>query len=115
MPWILGTLRRQLHGFLADHLAVAETAIDHQQRAKIGYDFGMPVRQHLPRRGPVDIFRNADDAVRVMPHEAGFDQMLCNSIRFLRIRSGSAENAAGKLPASTCGEIRIGIRRRIAV
>jgi hypothetical protein len=66
---------RKVHGLATDHLAVAELSVDdcvaraftNDERVLVGQDhaFGLPV----------DVFRDADDAVRFMTREVGVDEM----------------------------------------
>ena len=71
-----------LHRLPADDLAKAEIAIDDDQRAAIADDPRMPVRPHLARAQPIDVFRNADHAVRVVAHQARIDEMRGDDLGF---------------------------------
>ncbi len=60
----------------AHHLAEAELPIDHGQRIVLEHDLERLVGQHLARAQPIDIRRNADDPVRVVPDQVGLDQVM---------------------------------------
>ncbi len=75
--------RGDRHRLLADHLAVAEPAVDHHGSTAVGDDFGMAIGQNLTRPHPVDIFVDPHDAVRIVAGQIGFDQMGSDDLGFL--------------------------------
>ena len=92
MPCDAGARRGDFHRLLADDLAEAEVAIDDDQRAAIACDASVPVRPHLARPQPVDVFRNADHAMRVVAHEARLDEMRGDDLGLARLRAGGDED-----------------------
>ena len=88
----------EIHRLLADDLAEAEATVDDQQRAAIVDDLDVLVRQHLARSNPIDIFANADDAMRIVPPRARLDEMVGDDAGLLRARAGGRENVSGEPP-----------------
>src|SRR5918993_1892270 len=50
----------EVHSLASDHLAVAEPALNDQQRPPVANDLGMAVRQEMPGAHPIDIFADPD-------------------------------------------------------
>jgi len=88
----------EIHRLLSDDLAEAEATVDDQQGAAIIDDLDVLVRQHLARSNPIDIFANADDAVRIVPHQARLDEMIGDDAGLVCARAGGLENVSGEPP-----------------
>jgi hypothetical protein len=83
-----------LHRFLADDLTKAEVAVDDHKCAAVADDACAPVRANLARAQPIDIFRDTDHAMRVVAHQARFDQMGGDNLGFARHRAGRDEDGS---------------------
>ena len=88
-----GPLGGERHGLLADHLAVAEAAVD-EERAPCGRRRSRACRlgTTMPVAGPVDIFADAHDAMGIVTDEVGLDQMVGDGPGLRLVRSGAAED-----------------------
>ena len=80
------------HRLLADDLPKPELAVSDDQRAAIADHAHAPIRANLACPEPIDVFRNADDPVRVVAHEARIDEMRGDDVSLPRLRPGRDED-----------------------
>ena len=71
----LGALGGQLHGFMADHLAIAGEAVEGEKRTGVEHDLDVLVHGEAARGDALDIARDHADAVGVVSLEIGLDQI----------------------------------------
>jgi len=88
----------EVHRLLSDDLAETEATVDDQQRAAIVDDLDVLVRQNLAGSNPIDIFGDADDAMRIVPHQARLDEMVGDDAGLVCARAGGLENVSGEPP-----------------
>ena len=93
-----GRVRGELHRLLADHLAVAEAAVDEKRRALrsmtiSAWRFGTT----MPVARPVDIFADAHHAMGIVADEVGLDEMIGDGAGLRLVRSGAAEDRGGEV------------------
>ncbi len=88
----LRPLRGERHRLEADHLAVAEIAVDQQHRTPVGDDGGVAVGEDLPGLHPVDILVDAHHAVGIVPGEIGFDEMGGDDARLFGVGARGPED-----------------------
>ena len=93
-PWRPALAMPELRRLLAHHLAEAELPVDHGQRIVLEHDRERLVRQHLARAQPVDISRDANDPVRVVPDQVGLDQIMSDPLVLGRPAAGGGEDVA---------------------
>ena len=74
--------RGDLHRLPADYLTITEITVDKDEHAAIADDASVSIGVHLPRVQPVDVFRNANHAVRVMADEARIDEVSGHDLGF---------------------------------
>ena len=92
----------QLHRLVADHLAVAAVALDHQDGAALADQLGVPVGHEQSGVDAVDVDRQQADAVRIVAGEVGLDQMVGDQSRLMRGCCRSRRRAHGSARAA-CG------------
>src|SRR5262249_39433029 len=77
-------LDAEIHRLLGDHLAVAGTAIDHNDGTIVADDLCMMVTDTTSRSGVLYISRHHADAVAVVAEQVGEHQMVGNQLGFVR-------------------------------
>src|SRR5204862_417958 len=80
------------HCFVADHLAIALAAVEREQRAGVKLDLRMLVHQHAAFEQRIDVARDHADAVRVVAHEIGCDEVLGHHARLARIAAALGDD-----------------------
>ena len=76
------------HGLFADDLAEPEPAVEHGQNLVLADDLDRLVGDEWPCPHALDVPRNLDHPVRVMPHEVGLDQVVGDPLRLVMMASG---------------------------
>jgi hypothetical protein len=92
-PVALDPVGGEIHSLAADHLAVAEAAVDDEERPKVGDGLGMAVRREMARAHPTHVLHDPDYAVRVVALQIGFDQVIGDDLGFLLRRARRREDA----------------------
>src|SRR2546427_6080343 len=85
---------REVHGFAADDLSIAELPIDNDITWRFADDSCMLVGDHHAFGVPVDVLGYANDAVRFVSGQIGVDEMITDDPRFAFCRSGRADHRA---------------------
>src|SRR6185437_13773323 len=98
------TLGEQRHRFAPNHLAVAETAVDGEQRAAVDGDLGMPVGDNLAGGEPGEILGDADDAMAVMPEEIRLDEVVGKHARLVAVRPRGGEDRRDEIRQRAGGD-----------
>ena len=83
----------ELHRLLAHHLAKAELAVDDGHGIVLEDDLQRLVGQHLAGAEPLDIGRNADDPVGIVPDQVGLDQVMRDPRVLRRPAAGGGKHA----------------------
>ena len=81
------------HSLAADHLAVAEAAVEEEGGAAVVDHRKMPVGEDLPGLHPVDVFPDADDAVGIVADEVRLDEMVGDDGRLGGVGPRGAKDA----------------------
>ena len=87
-----GFVDSELHRLCAHHLAEAELSINDSQRVVFEHNLERLVGKHLARAQPIDVGRNADDPVRVVPDQVGLDQVMRDLDAFDRATTGGTKD-----------------------
>ncbi len=83
---------REPHRFLADRLAVAEPAVEREQRAGVELHFGVLIRPQRTELQRFDIARQHADAVRVVPHQVGEHEVRGDELRLARLAAARRDD-----------------------
>ena len=89
-------LNADFHRLMADHLAIALAAIDHQHRTELGADLRMLIRPQTAGADELDILWNHADTVRVVARQVGQHQVARHQLGFTRRTAGTAYDALDK-------------------
>ena len=90
----LGALGAELHRLVAHHLAVADMAVEGEQRAAVLTHADVLVDREAAFLHRVDVARHHADAVRVVAAQVGFDQVGRHQIGFAVGRAARLDDAA---------------------
>ena len=84
----------QLHRLVADHLAVAAVALDHQDGAALADQLGVTVGHELSGADLFDVDRQQADAVQIVACQVRLDQMVGHQSR---LTLGAAARGADRM------------------
>ena len=80
----------------ADRLAEAELPIDDGEVVVLEGDLDGLAGEHLAGFEPLHVGRNAQDAVRIVADEVGFDEVRRDAFGFGGVATGGAEDGRGE-------------------
>ena len=95
-----GARHPQLHRLVADHLAVAALALDHQDGAALADQLGVTVGHELSGADVFDVDRQQADAVGIVAGEIGLDQMVGDQSRLTLGAAARGADAHGSARAA---------------
>ncbi len=80
------------HRLLGNDLAIAEVAVDDQNRTALLGDPRTPVCAHEPAALPIHVFGDTDDAMGFMADQIGLDEVIGERVRLGCIRTRGGED-----------------------
>src|SRR5690606_2116095 len=98
-----GPFDRELPGALGDHLAAPPVAVDHHRGVGLAHDLERRTGHDVTLADAVDVGRDLDDAVAVVPGEVGRDRVACDGARFLLARSSALQQYGNGVSQSIGG------------
>ncbi len=93
----LRLLNADVDGHRRHRLTEAEAAVDDADHWRVDNTFDRLVGNEVARAHPIDITRNADDAVAVVAGEIGVDQRGGDAARLFRLTAGASENLGAEV------------------
>ena len=90
-----GLLYRHLDSLGGDHISKAPVAVDSRRRWGFGQDLYLRTGLQLPFPDPVHVGNRLNNAVGVMAHQVGADEMIGNDLRLVRRRADSLKDMIG--------------------
>ena len=87
-----GPSHAELHRLVADHLAIAALALDHQDGTLLAHDLEMAVGDQSALGEGLDVERQEADAVRIVAGQVGLDELVGDQLRLpLEAAAGGAD------------------------